>query len=108
MRVIQKFALPLTAVLIAVFAWGLSQSAQQRLPQAAAETASPWDSLTAAEYETAAAAVTRAADGNVLFVRISLKQPDKQTALAWQPGTKAVRHVRSRLSAERPLVSGRC
>lgn len=82
-------ALPLTLILIAGLAYGLSLSAQNNNQQTAAVT--PWDGLSAADYQIAAAAIKQAQGEDVMFIRISLQQPDKQKALAWQPGQIAER-----------------
>ena len=84
-------ALPLTILLIAVLAYGLNISVQQRNGSTITETASPWDSLSPAEHHIAAKAIGDATNGELTFIRISLKQPDKRQALAWRRGTTAQR-----------------
>lgn len=93
MRVLTNFALPITLGLIGLFIWVLAFSidAKKSAELARAEFASPWSSLSGAEYQIAARAISAAHGENVLFTRISLKQPDKQEALAWREGEQAQR-----------------
>ena len=93
MSVLSRLALPLTVVLIAAFIWGLNLSVEKNRASMAEPplTPSPWDGLTGAEYDRAAAAIRQAHGAAVLFSRISLKQPDKQTALDWREGETAMR-----------------
>lgn len=83
-------ALPLTLIGVAILAYGLYFSAQQRRGDTGDMTGpTPWDSLSAAEYTIAATALRDkqdGRDGDVTFIRISLRQPDKTTALAWRAG----------------------
>ena len=51
---------------------------------------SPWHSLTEAEVQEVAAAVMDSTDEAVVFNRISLLEPDKEQAIAWQ-GTEPAR-----------------
>ncbi len=93
MRGLTKLALPITIGLIAVFGWLLNLSIEEKR-QFGAEpplTASPWDGLSGAEYERAAASIKAVHGEDVIFNRISLKQPEKQTALNWQEGGEAQR-----------------
>ena len=46
----------------------------------------PWDALTPAEVETAAAAVRNDYPGPIIFNELKLARPDKAAALTWQPG----------------------
>ena len=87
-------ALPITLIGIAALGYALFFSATQRGGLSSNNIGlSPWDSLTAAEYNKAADTIKATQDGDVLFIRISLKQPDKATALAWQPGDTAQREA---------------
>ena len=56
-------------------------------------TLSPWHSLTETEINEAAAAVNDAFGEGVLFNRISLTEPDKNKARAWQTGDQAARFL---------------
>ena len=93
MRLLSNLALPITIVLIVGFALVLGQMVEGKRARMAANapTASPWDGLTADEYQLVSKAVRAAHGDDVLFARISLKQPDKAAALAWTPGEKAAR-----------------
>jgi primary-amine oxidase len=93
MRVLTKLALPITIAFIAFFAWGLNlwveenQSASSQAPL----VPSPWDGLSASEYQLAAKLIQQVHGENIMFARISLRQPDKARALAWRDGEKAQR-----------------
>ena len=63
---------------------------QRNEPSSAAGAISPWHSLTEAEVQEAAAAVMDSTDDAVVFNRISLLEPDKEQAIAWQ-GTEPAR-----------------
>ena len=52
---------------------------------------SPWHSLTEAEVQEVAAAVMDSTDDAVVFNRISLLEPDKEEAIAWQGAESAQR-----------------
>ena len=93
MRFLSNLSLPITIVLIVGFTLVLGQMVEDKRARMAANapTASPWDGLTADEYQLVAKAVRAAHGDDVLFARISLKQPDKAAALAWTPGEKAAR-----------------
>ena len=91
MSLLKNLALPLTVALIIGFAWLLNQSMSQQQQSSTPINLSPWDGLNASEYRQAAALVMAAHDGNVIFARISLRQPDKAEALAWQTGEIAQR-----------------
>ena len=81
-------ALPLTLVGVAVLMLALNFSIQQRNIDAAEPRGpTPWDSLSADEYRLAANAVSAETNADIVFLRISLRQPDKAEALAWQRGT---------------------
>ena len=69
---------------------GCGQSSQQAGNNASAAT-SPWHSLTETEINEAAAAVNDAFGEGILFNRISLTEPDKNKARAWQAGDTATR-----------------
>ena len=66
------------------------QSSQQAANNAPT-TKSPWHSLTETEINEAATAVNGAFGEDVLFNRISLTEPDKSKARAWQTGDQAAR-----------------
>ena len=85
-------ALPLTIGFIALLGFVMHVSAQQRGALDVREAhVTPWDSLSAAEFTMAAAAVRRNSAAAPVFIRISLRQPYKAEALAWQPGETAQR-----------------
>ena len=77
-----KFTLSLVLALVSVFTWAG--------PSAVTET-SPWDGLQPQEYRAAAELIKALHGDDVLFTRISLRQPDKTKALAWREGTSAQR-----------------
>jgi primary-amine oxidase len=52
---------------------------------------SPWDSLSAADYQIAANGLNEQFGEDITFIRISLQQPDKGEALNWREGTQATR-----------------
>jgi len=52
---------------------------------------SPWQSLSAEEIEAAANALIDREGNGVVINRISLLEPNKETATAWTPGTEAER-----------------
>ena len=54
-------------------------------------TKSPWQSLSAEEIEAAANALIDREGNGVVINRISLLEPNKETARAWTPGTEAER-----------------
>ena len=54
---------------------------------------SPWDSLTSDEISRASASVKERHGEDVVFSRISLRQPDKSEALAWKSGQVAAREA---------------
>ncbi len=54
-------------------------------------TKSPWQSLSAEEIEAAANALIEREGNGVAINRISLLEPNKETARAWTPGTEAER-----------------
>tara|TARA_B110000971_G_scaffold221083_1_gene266815 strand:- start:2544 stop:4592 length:2049 start_codon:yes stop_codon:yes gene_type:complete len=93
MRVLTKFALPITVAFIAAFAWGLDRSIQENRTTTAEPplTVSPWDGLRAAEYERAAEILRKTHGETILFTRISLRQPEKAAALTWREGGVAQR-----------------
>ncbi len=94
MRLIGRFALPLTILVIVGLVWVLSLSKNERRMADGVDIdigVSPWDALSGAEIARAAKSVKAKYGDAVLFNRISLKQPDKQPALAWQAGTISVR-----------------
>ena len=69
---------------------GCDQSSQQA-GNNAPTTTSPWHSLTETEINEAAAAVSDVFGEGILFNRISLTEPDKNKARAWQEGDSATR-----------------
>jgi primary-amine oxidase len=77
-----KFTLSLVLALVSVLTWAG--------PSAVTET-SPWDGLQPQEYRAAAELIKALHGDDVLFTRISLRQPDKTKALAWREGTSAQR-----------------
>jgi primary-amine oxidase len=91
MSILKNLALPLTVVCIIAFAWVLNQSISGQQKTAAAIELSPWDGLHDFEYQQAAALILAAHQGDVMFARISLRQPDKALALAWQEGDNVQR-----------------
>lgn len=93
MRVLTKFALPITVAFIGLFAWGLERSIQDNRTATAEPllTPSPWDGLSASEYQRSAKLLQNAHGETALFTRISLKQPDKARALKWREGGVAQR-----------------
>jgi primary-amine oxidase len=99
-------ALPLIVFLIGLLAYGLNQSAENRLAAVETVSASPWDGLSAQDYTMAAQAVRTKFDGKLMIIRMSLQQPDKATALAWRPGTQAQRAAEvTFLLDDKPFVS---
>ena len=92
MRVLKNLALPLTLAFIIGFAWLLNQSIVTTQSSAQPEVSvSPWDGLQPQEYAQAAALLKAVHGDDVLFTRISLRQPEKAVALAWQDGDAAQR-----------------
>ena len=91
MTILKNLALPLTAALIVGFGWLLAQSVGDKNSAPMTAIVSPWDGLSGAEYAQAAALVKAAHGSDILFNRISLRQPDKTQALAWQEGEEAQR-----------------
>ena len=91
-----RYALAVVGLIVAVALFGGWESrggGSQSSVNAAAAEASPWDSLSAQEIQSAATAVKQRHGRGVLFNRISLDQPDKTTALQWQSGQQAVRQA---------------
>ena len=77
---------------------GLSVAVLASCGQSSPETAdttpmamSPWHSLTETEINEAAAAVSNTFGKGIVFNRISLTEPNKTKARAWQAGDKASR-----------------
>ncbi|MEG9861870.1 MAG: hypothetical protein V6Z81_05135 [Parvularculales bacterium] len=116
MRTLFYLALLIAVALIAAFGWTYL-SVEEKQKTLVAElplTASPWDSLTGPEYASAAEVIKATYGEDVLFTRISLKQPEKQEALNWREGEPAGRAAEvtfladgtARL-AEVDLMSGR-
>ena len=91
MTILKNLALPLTALSIIVFGWVLGQSASNKKLKPATYISSPWDGLSGAEYGQAAKLLKQVHGDDVLFARVSLRQPDKAQALAWQEGEGAQR-----------------
>ena len=75
---------------IAVTLLGACSGDQRNETSSATGPISPWRSLTEAEVQEAAAAVMDSTDDAVVFNRISLLEPDKEQAIAWQ-GTEPAR-----------------
>ncbi len=108
MRGLTNFALPITIGLIAVFGWALNLSVEEKRGVGAEPplTVSPWDGLSDADYERAAASVKAVYGDAVIFTRISLKQPEKAVALDWQEGALAQRAAEvTFLSKDGPRVA---
>ena len=92
MRILKTFALPLTLAFIVGLAWLLNQSIVTTSSSTQADIAvSPWDGLRPEEYAQAAGLLNAVHDDAVMFTRISLRQPEKAVALAWQDGDTAQR-----------------
>ncbi|MDA8712531.1 hypothetical protein N9Y79_04225 [Alphaproteobacteria bacterium] len=92
MRILKTFALPLTLAFIVGLAWLLNQSIVTTSSSTQADIAvSPWDGLRPEEYAQAAGLLKAVHDDAVMFTRISLRQPEKAVALAWQDGDTAQR-----------------
>ena len=91
MAIFKNLSLPLTVLFIIVFGWALEQSISDKKSGPQVEIISPWDGLSGAEYAQAAMLLKQAHGDDVLFARISLRQPDKAQALAWQAGARAQR-----------------
>ena len=60
-------------------------------PAQVGTTLSPWHSLTEEEIKTAAAALIGREGNAIVINRISLKEPNKQLAKAWQSNESAQR-----------------
>ena len=91
-----RYALVVVGLIVAVAlfgGWESRDGGSQSSVNAAAAEASPWNSLSAQEIQSAATAVKQRHGRGVLFNRISLAQPDKTTALQWQSGQQAVRQA---------------
>lgn len=94
MRFLSYLALPVIIVAIVGFGWVLIRSAENTRAVTVPEVElSPWDALTGAEMSRAVAAVKERHGADVVFTRISLRQPEKTTALAWQQGQSAAREA---------------
>ena len=92
MRILKTLALPLTLAFIVGLAWLLNQSIVTTSSSTQADIAvSPWDGLRPEEYAQAAGLLKAVHDDAVMFTRISLRQPEKDVALAWQDGDSAQR-----------------
>ncbi len=85
----RKSLMAVIIIILALAAYWLSGRGEPTLTSAT--DLSPWDTLTAAEITTAAAAVRAQHGEDVRFNRISLRQPDKAVALSWQAGQPALR-----------------
>ena len=86
-------------IVVAVTLLGACSGDQRDETSIAAGPLSPWHSLTEAEVQEAAAAVMDSTDDAVVFNRISLLEPDKEQAIAWQGAEPAhvmrpVRHTK--------------
>jgi primary-amine oxidase len=94
MRVLSYLVLPAIILVITAFAWVLFQSAENTRTVMVSDVAlSPWDALTGAEITRAAAAVKARHGDDVIITRISLRQPEKAVALAWQQGQVPAREA---------------
>ena len=94
MRVLSYLVLPVIILVITAFAWVLFQSAENTRTVMVSDVAlSPWDALTGAEITRAAAAVKARHGVDVIITRISLRQPEKAVALAWQQGQVPAREA---------------
>ena len=92
MRILKTLALPLTLAFIVGLAWLLNQSIVTTSSSTQADIAvSPWDGLRPEEYAQAAGLLKAVHGDAVMFTRISLRQPEKDVALAWQDGDSAQR-----------------
>ena len=99
MRALSSLLLPVIVVAIIAFGWALLQSAEENRAAmlSAAMTPdvelSPWDGLTGEEIASVARAVKARHGDGVIFNRISLRQPEKATALAWEKGQTSSREA---------------
>ena len=75
---------PFLLIGIAVTLLSACSGDQRNEPPVAAGSISPWHSLTEAEVQEVAAAVTASTADAIVFNRISLLEPDKEQAIAWQ------------------------
>ena len=92
MRMLKNLALPVTLAFIIGLVWLLNQSIVTTQSEVQGQvTVSPWDGLQPREYAQAAALLKTVHGDDVLFTRISLRQPEKAVALAWQEGQPAQR-----------------
>ncbi len=69
---------------IAIALLGACSGDQRSETSGATGPISPWHSLTEAEVQEVATAVMGSTDDAVVFNRISLLEPDKEQAIAWQ------------------------
>ena len=94
MRNLSFLLLPGIIIVIGVFGWALLRSAENQGALTAQEVeTSPWDSLTSDEISRASASVKERHGEDVVFSRISLRQPNKSEALAWTSGQVAAREA---------------
>ena len=94
MRNLSFLVLPAIIIAIAGFGWVLMRSAENSGALTAQEIElSPWDSLTGEEISRASASVKERHGEDVVFSRISLRQPNKSEALAWTSGQGAAREA---------------
>ena len=75
---------PFLLIGIAVTLLSACSGDQRNGPPVAAGPISPWHSLTEAEVQEVAAAVIASTADAIVFNRISLLEPDKEQAIAWQ------------------------
>ena len=108
MAIFKNLSLPLTVLFIIVFGWALEQSISDKKSGPQVEIISPWDGLSGAEYAQAAMLLKQAYGDDVLFARISLRQPDKAQALAWQEARARAARCRSQFSGQWQAASGAC
>ena len=78
------------AVIVAAI-WFINREDTPTAHNVSQASVSPWDSLSAAEMEEAAAAVKARHGDQVMLAQISLRQPEKSVALKWRDGETAIR-----------------
>ena len=93
MRVLKSFSSLITIVLVVAFSYWLMIFGQPYFKSEPVPMAppSPWDSLSANDYQTAASGLNQLLGEDITFIRISLQQPDKLEALSWRQDTMATR-----------------
>jgi primary-amine oxidase len=86
-----KLVLIMALAGIAAVIWFINQNDSSMSPQVSVASVSPWDSLSGAEIEEAAAAVKARHGDKIMLSQISLRQPEKSIALKWRDGETAQR-----------------